>query len=110
MRVIAELRELGGEDDPNLLAELIAMFLADAPERIREVETSLASGDIKTLERAAHTLKSSSANIGAMILSAVCKRIEEFARKQDSESIRPLMAETARAFTETETALRALTP
>lgn len=108
MRVIADLRELGGEDDPNLLTELIDMFLTDAPARIREVETSLANGDIKTLERAAHTLKSSSANIGAMGLSAVCKRIEELARAQNGAAIAPLLADTTQSFAEAEAALRAL--
>ena len=41
-RVIQELRELGGEDDPGLLAELIQMFLEDAPGRITAIEKALA--------------------------------------------------------------------
>lgn len=108
MRVIADLKELGGTDDPNLLAELIEMYLVDAPARLRDVEAGLASGDIKLVERASHTLKSSSANIGAMALSALAKRIEELARKSDRAAITPLLAETSKSFTEAETALRAL--
>lgn len=108
MGIIADLRELGGADEPGLLAELIDLFLADAPERIREVESALAAGEIKRVERAAHTLKSSSANIGAKQLSSICKQIEELARNQQSTSIAPLLADTTRCFVEAEAALRTL--
>lgn len=108
MRVIDDLRELGGSEDPGLLAELIDLFLSDAPGRLRDVEEGLAKGEIARVERAAHTLKSSSANIGAMNLSAICKRIEELARKKESAGIAPLLAEGTRSYSEAETALRAL--
>ena len=108
MRVIADLRELGGDDDPGLLTELIDLFLTDAPERVREVEKGLATGDIKLVERAAHTLKSSSANIGALTLSSICKRIEELARNQEKDAIKRLLAETTRSFSEAESALLSL--
>lgn len=108
MRVIAELRELGGDEDPGLLAELIDLFLRDAPERLQEVQTGLATGEIKLVERAAHTLKSSSANIGAKRLSVICRRIEELARNLEKDAIAPLLADTSRSFAETESALRAL--
>lgn len=110
MRVIADLRELGGDDDPGLLAELIELFLSDAPARIRELETGLASGEIKLVERAAHTLKSSSANIGALNLSALCKRIEELARNQQKDAIKSLVADTTKSFSEAEAVLQSLKP
>ena len=108
MRVIADLRELGGDEDPGLLTELIDLFLTDAPGRVRDVETGLATGDIKLVERAAHTLKSSSANIGALTLSSICKRIEELARNQEKDAIKRLLAETTRSFSEAESALLSL--
>lgn len=108
MAVIDGLRELGGEDDPGLLTELIEMYLADAPVRIREVQSALATGDIPTLERAAHTLKSSSANLGARTLSSISKEIEELARKKQTSGIAPLVAASVQALGEVETALRAL--
>lgn len=108
MRVIDDLRELGGSDDPGLLAELIDLFLSDAPARLREVEVGLAKGDITLVQRAAHTLKSSSANIGAMTLSGICRRIEELARKQDCTGIQSLLADGTRSYSAAESALRAL--
>jgi len=108
MRVIQDLRDLGGEDDPGLLFELVGMFLTDAPQRIREIETSLANGDVKTLERAAHTLKSSCANIGAPKLSEICKKIEEIARTRSTDGIAPLLSAAQGNYGQVEIALKQL--
>ncbi|MCY2958777.1 MAG: Hpt domain-containing protein [Planctomycetota bacterium] len=108
MQVIEGLRELGGEDEPGLLLEVIGMFLEDAPTRIREIEQGFASGDIKLLERAAHSLKSASANVGAMQLSSVCKRIEEIARQQKRDGIAELLPESSKAWNEASNALRSI--
>jgi len=109
MRVIQDLRDLGGDDDPGLLAELVGMFLQDAPQRIREIETSLENGDIKTLERAAHTLKSSCANIGAPALSAICRQIEDLARVRVTDGIAPLLNAARGNYGRVEVALKQLT-
>jgi two-component system, sensor histidine kinase and response regulator len=108
MKVIEGLRELGGDDDPGLLVEVIGMFLDDAPTRIREIEQGLANGDVKLLERAAHSLKSASANVGAIQLSTVCKRIEEIARRHTSEGIAELIPESNKAWAEAAAALRSI--
>jgi len=108
MQVIRGLRELGGDDDPGLLVEVIGMFLEDAPTRIREIEQGLASGDIKLLERAAHSLKSASANVGATQLSSICRRIEEIARQERSDGIAELIPESNKAWAEAAEALRSI--
>ncbi len=108
MRVIEGLRELGGDDDPGLLLEVIGMFLDDAPTRIEEIRQGLASGDIKLLERAAHSLKSASANVGAMQLSNVCMRIEEIARQDKSGGIAELIPESNKALDDAANALRSI--
>lgn len=108
MRVIQDLRELGGEDDPGLILELIGIFLEDAPQRMDEISRGLATGDLKLLERAAHTLKSSSANIGALGLSKICKQIEEIARTQNLAGVKPLIDASTRTLTDVERALRAI--
>jgi HPt (histidine-containing phosphotransfer) domain-containing protein len=108
MQVLAGLRELGGDDDPGLLLEVIGMFLEDAPLRMREIEQGLKGGDIKLLERAAHSLKSASANVGAVGLSGLCKRMEEIARTNSTQGIPELLAESGRAWAAAESALRAI--
>lgn len=106
MQVIEGLKEIGGEDDPALFVELIGIFLQDAPQRIDELRRALATSDVKLLERAAHTLKSSCANVGATSLSEVCKRMEEHARFGRTQEIPALYDETQRLWPRVEAALR----
>ena len=105
--VLQSLKELGGDDDPGLFLELIDLFLQDAPQRMQEIEQGLADGDIRRLERAAHTLKSSSANIGALSLSALFKRMEGEARMEQSSGLPELYARSQRLWPQVEAALRA---
>ncbi len=108
MQVIAGLRELGGEDEPGLLVEIVALYLVDAPRRLHEIDQALASGDLKALERAAHTLKSSSQNVGATGMAQLCKRMEELARRSEVSGVRMLQDEGSRHWREVERALRSL--
>ena len=110
MRVIESLKELGGDDDPGLVLELIGMFLTDAPQRMSDIQASLARGDIASLERAAHTLKSSSANIGAARLSSCCKSMEELARNRAVEGLPSVVRASVQSWTELECVLRVLRP
>lgn len=106
--VIEALRELGGVEDPGLLVELIDLYLSDAPQRMAEIESSLASGDWALLERAAHTLKSASANIGALGLSELCRQLECQARRRDPQVCLSLSKRSAEDLARVESALRKL--
>jgi len=104
--VIASLRELGGEDDPGLLTELIDMFLDDAPARMAEMRRALDEGDIDGIARAAHALKSSSANMGAMLFSKLCKEVEEMARTQQHAHLAEKAERCFAAYSDAERALK----
>jgi HPt (histidine-containing phosphotransfer) domain-containing protein len=104
--VIEGLRELGGDDEPELLAELIEIFLRDAPQRIGEIERGLRTSDIALLERASHTLKSSSANIGALGLSELCRRIERSAREGSLRGLDTLVEVSSEVYGRVDGALR----
>jgi CheY-like chemotaxis protein len=74
--VLEELRAvLGGELD-----RLIRVFLDDAPKQISALEAAAVAPDFEALREHAHSLKSASANLGAMLLSAAAKRVELGAR------------------------------
>ena len=72
--------EMIGIDDPEVVLDLIDTFLADSQRQVDEMRNSMASGDFKTLHRAAHSMKSSSATFGAMVLSRYCQGLEQSAR------------------------------
>jgi HPt (histidine-containing phosphotransfer) domain-containing protein len=107
-KVIQGLRDLGGEDEPELLAELIDIFLEDAPQRMKDITEGLTGRDFGRVERGAHTLKSSSANIGALGLSDVCRQIVESTRTNRTEILPELCASSVRCLAEAESALRSL--
>ncbi len=72
------LDSVGG--DASFLAELIDTYLADSTGLVAELHRALAAGDTDAFRRAAHTLKSSSASLGAASLSARWKELEMIAR------------------------------
>jgi HPt (histidine-containing phosphotransfer) domain-containing protein len=110
MRILNDLRELGGEDDPALITELIGIFLSDAPLRLQEISRGLSRGDLAIVERAAHTLKSSSANIGAIGLSRLCREMEELARERKLEPIPSIFARSQHVMSTVQSALEGLKP
>jgi len=101
--VLDELRGILG----NEVDRLIEVFLDDSPRLIAALETAAASQDMEMLRNAAHTLKSSSANLGAMALSNAAKKVELGARTQTLERPAVAVALIANEFARARQALRA---
>jgi HPt (histidine-containing phosphotransfer) domain-containing protein len=78
--VLASLRELQDEGDPDIVAEVGGLFLKHAPQKIAAIKNAIEAGDAKGLQVAAHNLKSSSLCIGAAKLSAISKELEFMGR------------------------------
>jgi len=77
--VLAELLASTG-DDPAFVRELLETYLAETPEQLLAIRTAVDAGNASELVRPAHTLKSSSATLGAMRLSALARDLEMAAR------------------------------
>lgn len=76
--VASLLESVGGDEE--FLGELFSAFAAEAPSLLQTVEEAAASGDAESLRHAAHTLKSTSASLGALRLSGVSAEMESAAR------------------------------
>jgi len=83
---------------PDILARLIKTYLTHAPSIVREVLSANAGGDLETLGRLAHSLKSSSANLGAGPLAALCKELELAAKGSNLERAQELVPALASSF------------
>jgi HPt (histidine-containing phosphotransfer) domain-containing protein len=83
--VLSSLRELQEEGEPDIVAEIGGIFLKHSPEKIDAIEKAAENGDAKGLQIAAHSLKSSSAYVGAMRLSTMSKELEQMGRSQEME-------------------------
>src|SRR5690606_38687234 len=84
--VLGELRTMLGDE----VEHLIEVFLEDTPKLLARLEIAASGPDYDALRDAAHSLKSSSANLGAMLLSAAARRVEHGARERNLE--RPAVA------------------
>ena len=80
MEVLESLRALQTAGAPDLLSELIDLFLVDMPALIDAMRAAIAAGDATALQRAAHSGKGSSANLGAPALARLCKAVEDLGR------------------------------
>ena len=78
--VLTELVVMLG-NDLEFASGLIKDFLEDGAELLSSIRSAQEVGDALELERAAHTLKSSSATFGALAASDICKEIEEHGNK-----------------------------
>jgi len=80
--VLASLRELQDDGDPDIVAEVGGLFLEHSPQKIAAILQAVENGDAKGLQTAAHSLKSSSAYVGAMRLSELSRELEMMGRSQ----------------------------
>ena len=77
-KALALLRRVGGDA---LLAQLAAAFLGQAGTRLEAARAGVGAGDPAPVERAMHTLKSSSRQLGAMALGDLCAETEALAAR-----------------------------
>lgn len=105
---IANLRELNPGDNGEFLREIVGIYIEDTPKRIADLKACLASGDTSAFTRAAHTIKGSSANVGAQALKVVAERLEFLSRKEGLSAVAPLVAECEAEFARAASELRTL--
>jgi len=86
---LARLKRFGGA---KLLNEMVALYLESAPGRLAAAEAGLASGDLMATENSLHSLKASSAQLGAMHLAALCEHGETIAHAGTPTGIAALLA------------------
>jgi len=104
---VRELKELTA-DDPALLDELIDLFLTDTPTLIDQMRRTTEDEDSPTLRRAAHTLKGSSGQMGALRIQDICSTIETLAETGSLVGVEPLLTELSLAFARSVSELRSL--
>jgi CheY-like chemotaxis protein len=91
-----QLRALQREDEPDFVMSVIERYFDASEELERQMRDASRSGDLAALARAAHTLKSSSAQMGAERLAALSKDLEARARAGATQDLNPLVDEVLR--------------
>jgi HPt (histidine-containing phosphotransfer) domain-containing protein len=95
-RILAELMASTG-DDIGFVRELIETYLADTPMQFEAMTVAVEADDAAALVRPAHTLKSSSATVGAMRLSATARELEMAGRSGSLDAAAHAGLDAARA-------------
>lgn len=85
------IRQLATAGTPDLLDQIIAIYLSDSVELIETMHVAIDSTNCEELRRAAHSLKSSSSIVGARDVFKLCQRLEQCAKEND-------LAESRRLF------------
>jgi len=102
---LGNLRDLGGDE---FLGEVIEAFLADAPALLATLRGSLDSENSEELRRAAHTLKSNGATLGAEHFAELCRTLEQQARSGELDGAPDLVEQIEQEYRPLEEALSAL--
>jgi HPt (histidine-containing phosphotransfer) domain-containing protein len=103
--IVRDLLEVMGDE----FTDLVRVYLEDTPKSIALLEKAATAADNQGLIAPAHSLKSTSANLGALGLSDLAKRLEHGARSGDLGNEAPtLVAELARTFARVHAELQTL--
>jgi two-component system sensor histidine kinase/response regulator len=87
---LANVRAVDG--DGSVLAEVIEIYLSEAPGHLQSLRNALEGGRLGDLGRTAHALKSASLNVGARSLCDLCHRLERQAKVGQSAGTAELVA------------------
>jgi PAS domain S-box-containing protein len=102
---LQNLRDLGGDE---FLGEVIGAFLADAPALIATLRSALPERNTEELRRAAHTLKSNGATLGAETFASLCRTAEQRAKAGELDGFSELVDRIEQEYAPLEEALTAL--
>ncbi|MFM7014978.1 MAG: response regulator [Bacteroidota bacterium] len=90
LSIVKRLVEIGKASDRNFTAQLLEMFALQVPRLINEIDSAININDLDTVWKAAHKLKGTCMNIGAIKLSAICKELESKGRVKDNTGLKGL--------------------
>lgn len=97
------LESVGG--DGEFLAELLDTYFTDTPQQFASMHNALSDGDPDEFRRAAHSLKSNSANFGAMLLSEKAKNLEYLGKSGELDQAEAPLKEAEAEYSMVKAAL-----
>lgn len=102
---MANLLDITGGDQ-GFVDELVDTYIAEGERIVGELVTAAEAGVVADMVRPAHSLKSSSLNVGALELGELCRRLEQDAVGGTVDDPVARAAEVRTAFDTARAALR----
>ncbi|WP_343731426.1 response regulator [Duganella sp.] len=107
-QALDNIRALSPANGDALLERVLQAFLRDTPQHLHTIQQAISAGDAGQLRKAAHSLKSSSANVGADALARHSKELEQLGRNNTTAGAAALLADMEHSFQAARQALGAL--
>ena len=106
--VIESLHQLTPPGEPDVLKEVLQLFLEDVPGRIERLRAAWLAGNAVEVQRSAHSLKGSAGNIGASDLLAVCRLLDDHGKSGDLSNLPGLVASLDNEYARVEAEIQQL--
>ncbi len=107
--VLDNYRRIQQPGKPDIIKRLVDIYLGSSPDILRKISDAGAKGDMERLWQSAHSLKSSSANLGATTLAALCETVEEMGRNNQEDNLVEMIAKIEKEYTRVSRELQRLT-
>lgn len=104
--VMQEIKDFMGDEGESTIRELIAIYLANTPPMIARIKKDLLANDLESLKAHVHGLKGSSASVGIVGISKICKLIEELIKIGKNDEIGKQFDQIEIIYSQVETELR----
>jgi CheY-like chemotaxis protein/HPt (histidine-containing phosphotransfer) domain-containing protein len=91
-QVLEQLGKVLTNGKPELLTRVINLYLVESPKLMHKLKQAAGASNAREIASSAHSLKSSSANVGAKALSRYCEDLEASARRADTDEARKIFA------------------
>ena len=101
-----ELRELNDDESPDFFQSIINDYLDNTPTIIDEIVSFAEQGNLEKTRFLSHTIKSSSATVGALHFSELCRKIENSSRENMHDSVKELAAQLLKDYQQVDYELR----
>jgi len=103
--ILNDLVMMGGDSAAELMVDLIDSYVELAPQLLTDIQTGIEQENYELFARAAHSLKSSSASLGANYLAELCQGLEHGGRSQTLDTIPELWTRTYAEYERVITAM-----
>jgi two-component system sensor histidine kinase/response regulator len=90
-QALEQLRALGRPNSSSAFHRIVTSYLHNTPQLLADARQAIVCADAPTLQRTAHSLKSTSVTLGANTLATFCKELEVLASSQTTSEAAPLL-------------------
>ena len=95
LAALTALGEMHTTGAPDLVVELIDLYLTDGAERFTQIKHAAVTGDRILLKKSVHTFKGSSGSLGFHQIVELCEQLE---RVQDQDDLKALVERLEQKF------------